>query len=170
MANPGETFSKGIYYEPQYDERPQIPRYRSQKERREYQQGYRHEGKDPSFLYPYESSGYGAVCGPGVPSVYAGVDNAVQGHAGGAGADHGDRDPEEVAYAKGDGRGKHSGVGEGQGEDGVLPFNHLKQYPELAGVHTGACASRGGYHNAPTSCRRASLYPRSSLSSPATRA
>src|ERR687894_1095743 len=125
MAEPGETFGIRIDHEPQDDEWPENASYRGEKEGREYQQGYRRCGKSPGLLHPDESFGYRAIRGSGVSSIYGGIDDAVQGHAGGAGADHGDRYPEQVREAEGYGRGKHTGVSKGQGEDGVLPFDHL---------------------------------------------
>src|ERR687886_317551 len=168
MTEPGETFGVGVDHEPQDHERPEDACDRRKKEGRHDEQGDRHAGENPSFAQADETPGDGAIRGARVLRVHLRVYDAVKGHGGGAGADHGYRDPNEIPKGEGNGGGEHPGVGKRQGEDSMLPFDHLQEHVQLAPCGMGGGASRGGCHTAPTSHRRASWYRRSSRSSPAT--
>ena len=90
---------------------------------------------------PTESSPFGqsAVCGARVARVVAQVGDAIHGHSRGARANHGDDNPENLAPS---GKAASSPGGEqrahqckGEGEDGVLKFDHLQDDADAAFCH-----------------------------------
>ena len=70
--------------------------------------------------------------GAGIGGVDARVGQAIEGHGGGAGADHGDDDPEKLMGGGKTGGGKHGPAErEGESEDGVLPLDHFERDAEI---------------------------------------
>ncbi len=73
-----------------------------------------------------------AVGGAGVDGVDAAVEDAVDGHAGVAGADHGEGDPDErLELGQAVGGEEHADVGEGQGEEALLELHGREDVVEL---------------------------------------
>ena len=65
--------------------------------------------------------------GAGIGGVDGGVGEAIEGHGGGAGGEHGDDDPEELVSGGKAGGGEHgSAESEGESENGVLPLDHFE--------------------------------------------
>ncbi len=63
----------------------------------------------------------------GIGGVEGGVGEAIEGHGGGAGGEHGDDDPEKLMGGGKAGGGEHgSAKREGEREDGVLPLDHFE--------------------------------------------
>jgi len=78
------------------------------------------------------SGGKSAGAGARVGGVEGGVGEAVEGHGGGAGGEHGDDDPEELMGGGKAGGGEHGAAeSEGESEDGVLPLNHFERDAEI---------------------------------------
>src|SRR5229473_1261933 len=78
------------------------------------------------------SGGKGAGAGAGIGGVDRRVGEAVEGHGGGAGGEHGDGDPEKLMGGGKAGGGEHgSAESEGESEDGVLPLDHFKSDAEI---------------------------------------
>src|ERR1022692_3525782 len=78
------------------------------------------------------SGGEGAGAGAGIGGVDGGVGEAIEGHGGGAGGEHGDDDPEELVSGGKAGGGEHgSAESEGESEDGVLPLDHFQGDAEV---------------------------------------
>ena len=78
------------------------------------------------------SGGKSAGAGARVGGVDGGVGEAIEGHGGGAGGEHGDDDPEKLMGGGKAGSGEHGPAeSEGEGEDGVLPLNHFESDAEI---------------------------------------
>jgi hypothetical protein len=74
----------------------------------------------------------GAGAGAKVGGVDGGVGEAIEGHGGGAGGEHGDDDPEKLMGGGKAGSGEHSATeSERESEDGVLPLNHFESDAEI---------------------------------------
>jgi len=78
------------------------------------------------------AGGKRASAGAGVGGVDGCVGEAIEGHGGGAGGDHGDDDPEKL-MSGGKARGGEHGSAEREweSEDGVLPLDHFKGDAEV---------------------------------------
>ena len=77
-------------------------------------------------------AGKRASAGAGVGGVDGGVGEAVEGHGGGAGGEHGDDDPEKLMGGGKAGGGEHgSAEREGERKDGVLPLDHFEGDAEV---------------------------------------
>ena len=78
------------------------------------------------------SGGKSAGAGTRVGGVDGGVGEAIEGHGGGAGGEHGDDDPEKLMGGGEAGSGEHgSAESEGESEDGVLPLDHFESDAEV---------------------------------------
>ena len=75
----------------------------------------------------------GASASAWIGSVDGGIGEAIEGHGGGAGGDHGDYDPEKLMSCGKSRGGEHgSAESEWESEDGVLPLDHFKRYAKIA--------------------------------------
>ncbi len=78
------------------------------------------------------AGGESASAGTGIGGVESGIGEAVEGHGGGAGSEHGDYDPEKLMSRGQAGGGQHSSAeGERESEDGVLPLDHFEGDAEV---------------------------------------
>ena len=74
------------------------------------------------------SSGKRASAGAGIGGVDGGVGEAIEGHGGGAGGEHGDDNPKKLMRGGKAGGGEHgSAESERKSEDGVLPLDHFER-------------------------------------------
>ena len=77
------------------------------------------------------AGGEGAGASAGIGGVDGGVGEAIEGHGGGAGGEHGDYDPEKLMGGGKARGGEHgSAKSERESEDGVLPLDHLESDAE----------------------------------------
>ena len=73
------------------------------------------------------AGGERAGASTGIGGVDRSVGEAIEGHGGGTGCQHGDYDPEELMGGGKAGSGEHgSAESEREGEDGVLPLDHFQ--------------------------------------------
>lgn len=68
----------------------------------------------------------------GIGGVDGGIGEAIEGHGGGTGSEHGDDDPEKLMDSGKAGGGEHgSAEREGESEDRMLPLDHLESDAEI---------------------------------------
>jgi len=73
------------------------------------------------------SGGERASASAGIGGIDGGVGEAIEGHGGGAGGEHGDDDPKKLMRSGQSGGGEHgSAESERESEDGVLPLDHFE--------------------------------------------
>ena len=78
------------------------------------------------------AGGKSAGASAGIGGVDGGIGEAVEGHGGRAGREHGDDDPKKLMGGGKSGGGEHgSAEGEGERENGVLPFDHFERDAEV---------------------------------------
>ena len=78
------------------------------------------------------AGGKSAGASAGIGGVDGGVGEAIEGHGGGAGGEHGDDDPEKLMGGGKAGGGEHgSAESERESEDGVLPLDHFERDAEI---------------------------------------
>jgi len=78
------------------------------------------------------AGGQCAAASARIGRIDGGVGEAIEGHGGGAGGQHGDYDPEKLMRGGKSGGGEHgSAESEWESEDGVLPLDHFEGDAEV---------------------------------------
>ena len=101
--------------------------------------GHRDQREGPREGHGEQSGGEGALFGAGIFAVVAQVHDAIDGHGGGAGGDHGDYHPCQLTQRRptvmGGARAEQrSSQRERQGKHGVLEFNHFEHDFDAVGA------------------------------------
>ena len=140
MRPGGEALGEGIEKQDGESERREFQRERIELPRGEEKDSDGDEREGPREGNGERSGGERALAGARIFAVVAQVDDAVDGHGGGAGRDHGDDDPREsgAAWASRAMRGargqQRSRQRKRQREHGVLELDHFEDGADAAGL------------------------------------
>ena len=137
----GEALRVGIKEEDRQRERGKFERQLVQAPGGDDEQRGGRDRENPSEPERQVAGGERAVCRAGISAVEFDVGNAVHRHGGGAGADHGDDDPEDLTprweAADGAGGEQRADQRDREREDGVLEFDHFEHDARMRdSVHT----------------------------------